>query len=149
MRESPARCGRLGRSEKNGQKIQKKIVLLARSCLYCRQQQQNLLITQCWSQKLYSKCASPALTRAAETKTPQKNSCTMTYCQHGYQPNQIYKFSPKSYLFRFLQSIKFLLRIFFQQLSAKAEYRCYLLPKGASSMTYENFRGKVYTYLVK
>jgi len=63
-----------------------------------------LLTTQCWSQKLYSKCAPPALTRAAKTTPPLNNSCcTMTFaycgdvhCQYGDQQFQIFKFSPKS-----------------------------------------------------
>jgi len=42
------------------------------------------------------------------------------HCQHSDQQNQIYKFSPKSDLFQFLQSIIFLFRLIlflFQQLS--------------------------------
>jgi len=89
--------------------------------------------------------------------------CGDVHCQRrGDQQNQIYKFSPKSDLFQFLQSIKFLLQFFSttvllfvsQRLNLDVTFcrKRHLRWRHnyfSNTWLYVNFREKFYTFLAK
>jgi len=85
------------------------------------------ILTQYWSQKRYSKCASPDLTHAADCGDDDDDDATEQCAMHNdvrvnaatptanaaikfeVRQNQIFKPSPESDLFHFIESVHFLL----------------------------------------